>query len=83
MNASALVTGAAGFMGSHLVDHLLGMGMDVTGLDDLSGGFREARIGVVLRATGRTRKRRPGSRPLWPCTGKGKGRQTPFGGRVQ
>src|SRR3990167_5050156 len=35
-----LVTGAAGFMGSHLVDELIRRGHDVTGVDDLSGGFR-------------------------------------------
>jgi UDP-glucose 4-epimerase len=34
-----LVTGAAGFMGSHLVDHLLSKGHDVYGVDDMSGGF--------------------------------------------
>lgn len=34
-----LVTGSAGFMGSHLVDGLLKLGHDVYGVDDLSGGF--------------------------------------------
>lgn len=33
-----LVTGAAGFLGSHLVDRLLADGAQVTGLDDLSSG---------------------------------------------
>jgi UDP-glucose 4-epimerase len=36
-----LVTGGAGFMGSHVADHLLASGHDVVVLDDLSGGFRE------------------------------------------
>ena len=34
-----LVTGSAGFMGSHLVDGLTELGHDVFGVDDLSGGF--------------------------------------------
>lgn len=34
----ALVTGAAGFLGSHLVDRLVADGHHVTGLDDLSVG---------------------------------------------
>jgi UDP-glucose 4-epimerase len=33
-----LVTGAAGFLGSHLVDRLLAAGHDVHGIDDLSSG---------------------------------------------
>ncbi len=33
-----LVTGAAGFLGSHLVERLVADGHDVTGLDDLSTG---------------------------------------------
>jgi UDP-glucose 4-epimerase len=37
----SLVTGGAGFMGSHVAEHLLGRGHDVVVLDDLSGGFRE------------------------------------------
>lgn len=36
-----LVTGAAGFIGSHVVDCLLDHGHDVLALDDLSGGFRD------------------------------------------
>ena len=39
--STSLVTGAAGFIGSHVTDALLDMGHEVVGLDDLSGGFRE------------------------------------------
>lgn len=35
-----LVTGAAGFMGSHLVDNLIARNLEVYGVDDLSGGFK-------------------------------------------
>ncbi len=37
---SALVTGAAGFIGSHLADRLIESDMDVVGLDNLSSGYR-------------------------------------------
>ena len=35
----SLVTGGAGFMGSHVAGHLLNSGHEVVVLDDLSGGF--------------------------------------------
>ena len=35
----SLVTGGAGFMGSHVAEHLLKEGHEVVILDDLSGGF--------------------------------------------
>ena len=38
---SVLITGGAGFIGSHVTDELIAMGMDVVVLDDLSGGFTE------------------------------------------
>ena len=40
-HSRVLVTGAAGFIGSHVVDHCLAAGMQVVATDDLSGGFRE------------------------------------------
>lgn len=38
---TVLVTGGAGFIGSHVAGHLLKMGCLVVGLDDLSGGYAE------------------------------------------
>jgi UDP-glucose 4-epimerase len=45
---TSLVTGGAGFMGSHVAEHLLRLGHDVVVLDDLSGGFRD---NVPVKAT--------------------------------
>lgn len=41
MKHSILVTGAAGFIGSHVTDILIDQGHNVIALDDLSGGFEE------------------------------------------
>lgn len=38
---TVLVTGAAGFIGSHVADHCLQLGFKVVATDDLSGGFIE------------------------------------------
>lgn len=41
MKKNVLVTGGAGFIGSHVARHCLEMGFEVIVLDDLSGGFED------------------------------------------
>lgn len=41
MKKRSLVTGGAGFIGSHIARHCLSMGHEVLVLDDLSGGFED------------------------------------------
>lgn len=42
---TSLVTGGAGFIGSHVAEELSNMGEEVICLDDLSGGFRDNVVG--------------------------------------
>ena len=51
---SWLVTGAAGFIGSHLVEHLLALDQTVVGLDNFSTGKRE-NLEHVRRSVGEAR----------------------------
>jgi UDP-glucose 4-epimerase len=41
MGDAVLVTGGAGFLGSHVAENLVRAGFDVLVVDDLSGGFKE------------------------------------------
>ncbi len=47
-----LVTGGAGFIGSHVADALIGRGHEVVVLDDLSGGFEDNVPGAARLITG-------------------------------
>ena len=44
-----LVTGSAGFIGSHLVEALLRLGQDVVSLDNFTTGYRQNLAGAVNR----------------------------------
>ncbi len=48
----ALVTGAAGFVGSHLCHHLIELGCVVTGVDNLSTGQADNNIAELRRSVG-------------------------------
>ena len=47
MNHPILVTGAAGFIGSHLVEALLDRDENVIGLDNLSGGTKKNLVNAL------------------------------------
>lgn len=47
-----LVTGAGGFIGSHLTEALLSLGQKVTGIDNFSTGYRH-NIDMAITASGR------------------------------
>ena len=49
--ARILVTGGAGFIGSHLTDHLLSLGHHVTVLDNLANGSEENLRGASLNSS--------------------------------
>lgn len=50
----AMVTGAAGFVGGHLLERLIGMGWDVAGVDDMSAGHPELLPPHVAQLIGRS-----------------------------
>jgi nucleoside-diphosphate-sugar epimerase len=58
-----LVTGGAGFIGSHLVDALRARGDDVTVVDDLSGG-RESNLAEALEGARLARADAAGGGPV-------------------
>jgi UDP-glucose 4-epimerase len=66
--ARALVTGAAGFIGSHVADRCLALGMEVVATDDLSGGFIENVPAEALWVQGDLRSSRF-VRQLWEAHG--------------
>lgn len=41
MKDKVLITGVAGLIGSHMAEHLVGLGYNVWGIDNLSGGYIE------------------------------------------
>jgi NAD(P)-dependent dehydrogenase (short-subunit alcohol dehydrogenase family) len=55
----SLVTGAAGFIGSHVCDELLKMGHKVVALDDLSGDFPKNVPDRAVFVKGRVENQQP------------------------
>jgi len=47
-STTILVTGGAGYIGSHMVKSLLDAGLDVVIVDNLSGGYRDAVLGGIF-----------------------------------
>ena len=55
--ARVLVTGGAGFIGSHLVDHLLASGAQREALTDYFGAAAYAELAALVRRAARARSR--------------------------
>ena len=58
-----LVTGSAGFIGSHLLETLLGLGQEVVSLDNFATGYR-SNLDEVRRAVGELAWRRHSFREI-------------------
>jgi nucleoside-diphosphate-sugar epimerase len=75
----AIVTGGAGFIGSHVVEALLARADEVVALDDLSNGKREnvpEGVRLVVASTSSVPRSAFTSAPRWTCASRSSGRRT-------